>query len=199
MSSFLINNHFLLGSPHYGTIPFVQFNGNFIEGSENIMKSLDHLGMKLERNSNENQIIGIVNEILIPILMEDRTIKINGKCGLDFLNSDNGIRKQLIKNLPEFMGSKYIQIAIENFGYILAINSNFWQEYFQLNLSDALTDTDEKKIILFMKKYIKPVMGSFDMGDWQRLNNWLKEFIDEILQKYFNGDEEGSMFTKVNV
>uniref|UniRef100_A0A915MYL6 Uncharacterized protein n=1 Tax=Meloidogyne javanica TaxID=6303 RepID=A0A915MYL6_MELJA len=95
------------------------------------------------------------------------------------------------------MGSKYIQIAIENFGYILAINSNFWQEYFQLNLSDALTDTDEKKIILFMKKYIKPVMGSFDMGDWQRLNNWLKEFIDEMIQNYFNGDGEGSMFTKI--
>ncbi|CAK5090408.1 unnamed protein product [Meloidogyne enterolobii] len=65
---FRINNHFMLGSPHYGTIPFVQFNGNFIEGSENIMKSLDHLGMKLERNSNENQIIGIVDEILIPLV-----------------------------------------------------------------------------------------------------------------------------------
>ncbi|CAK5090973.1 unnamed protein product [Meloidogyne enterolobii] len=131
--------------------------------------------------------------------MEDRTMKINGKCGLDFLSSDNGIRKQLIEHLPEFMESKYIQIAIENFGYILAINSNFWQEYFQLNLSDALTDNDEKKIILFMKKYIKPVMGNFDMGDWQRLNNWLKEYIDEMLQKYFNGDGEGSMYTKVIV
>uniref|UniRef100_A0A915MZ83 Uncharacterized protein n=1 Tax=Meloidogyne javanica TaxID=6303 RepID=A0A915MZ83_MELJA len=40
-------------------------------------------------------------------------------------------------------------------------------------------------------------MGSFYMGDWQRLNNWLKEYIDEMLQKYFNGDGEGSMFTKI--
>nr|CAD2163893.1 unnamed protein product [Meloidogyne enterolobii] len=63
-----INNHFLLGSPKFGTVPFVQFNGIYIEGSENIMNNLNHLGQKLGKNEKEIEINQIIEEILIPFV-----------------------------------------------------------------------------------------------------------------------------------
>ncbi|KAL7075351.1 hypothetical protein ACQ4LE_005283 [Meloidogyne hapla] len=134
--------------------------------------------------------------------MEDRTMKINGKSGLDFLITDNGIRHQMISHMPEFMESKQLTISIENYRYIIIIDTKFWQGYFQLNLGDALTDNDEKEIIGFMKKYIVPFLNSrsypLGMDDWQRLNIWLKGYVDELLEKYFTGDVKDSMHTKVN-
>nr|CAD2181392.1 unnamed protein product [Meloidogyne enterolobii] len=66
-----INNHFLLGSPKFGTVPFVQFNGIYIEGSENIMNNLNHLGQKLAKNEKEIEINQIIEEILIPFYFNE--------------------------------------------------------------------------------------------------------------------------------
>jgi len=61
-----INNQFKLGSPQNGQVPFIQFNGDFIEGMENIINKLKHLGKPLAENKNEKKVEEIVDNILFP-------------------------------------------------------------------------------------------------------------------------------------
>ncbi|KAF7636281.1 hypothetical protein Mgra_00004267, partial [Meloidogyne graminicola] len=195
-----INNHFLIGSPNYGTIPFVQFNGIYIEGTNNIINSLKHLGKKIKRNTNEIEIIGIIEEIIIPILMYDRSVNINGNNnGLEFLISDKGIREQMISYLPQFLEEKRLKIVQDNYHYILIIGKNFWLNFFKLNNGDAINENEEKEIFNFMQNYVLNFndKNSFDFGDWQRLNKFIENFINEILNEYFTSDGKESMNYKI--
>ncbi|KAF7626120.1 hypothetical protein Mgra_00009697, partial [Meloidogyne graminicola] len=199
-----INNYFLLGSPNYGTIPFVQFNGIYIEGTDNIINSLKHLGNnKIQVNKNEIEIIEIIEQILIPILMYDRTTKINGKTGLDFLITDKGIREQLIIYLPQFHQEKQLKIEQDNYHYILIIGKNFWLEYFKLNINDAITKEEEEEIISFMKKFVitpfynKKELNYLNLDDWERLNKWINELINKLLYEHFIGEGKESWNYKI--
>uniref|UniRef100_A0A1I8B5S4 Uncharacterized protein n=1 Tax=Meloidogyne hapla TaxID=6305 RepID=A0A1I8B5S4_MELHA len=165
------------------------------------MNDLNHLGQKLENDEKEIEIFGIIEEILIPILLHDRSMKIKGKSGLEFLISDNAIREQLISYLPQFWEDKQITISTENYRYIIIIGRKFWVDYFQLNFGDIINDEDENKINIFMKKYIIPFINSrshsLGLDDWQRLNKWINEYINEILHNQFIGDG-GELDLKVN-
>nr|CAD2181390.1 unnamed protein product [Meloidogyne enterolobii] len=165
------------------------------------MNNLNHLGQKLGKNEKEIEINEIIEEILIPTLMNDRLTKIKGKSGLEFLISDKGIREQLISFLPQFWDDKQITIFTENYRYIIIIGRNFWLDYFKLNIGDRISEEDEREIKIFIKKYITPFLDSrshsLGLDDWQRLNKWINEYIDEILNNYFIGDEEKSLKYKV--
>uniref|UniRef100_A0A1I8BS59 GST C-terminal domain-containing protein n=1 Tax=Meloidogyne hapla TaxID=6305 RepID=A0A1I8BS59_MELHA len=151
------------------------------------------------------EIIGILEEIFIPILIHDRSLKIKGKSGLDFLISDKAIREQMIIYLQQFRDDKQkniqLTISIENHRYIMINDKKMWTDFFKLKHGDIITEEDEKEIIKFMKKYFTPFESSrshsLGLDDWQRLNKWMNEQINEILEEHFTGDGEKSMKTKL--
>nr|CAD2141523.1 unnamed protein product [Meloidogyne enterolobii] len=69
---------------------------------ENIINKLKHLGKPLTENENEKKVEEIVDNILFPILIKDRTTRdLKGKGGFDFLSKDKAIHQQLLPRLGE--------------------------------------------------------------------------------------------------
>uniref|UniRef100_A0A1I8BMR3 GST C-terminal domain-containing protein n=1 Tax=Meloidogyne hapla TaxID=6305 RepID=A0A1I8BMR3_MELHA len=188
-----INNQFKLGSPKNAQVPFIQFNGEFIEGVENIINKLNYLGKYLKENEGEKEIINIVHNILFTILMKDRTKRdINGNGGFDFLIKDLAIHRQLLPKMEEFY-DQYINLIInEEKVYIFKFNEEFWNELFYLEKGIELNEFDEENIYKFLNKYIKVEGYSKTLGleDWGIFIEKKNEWIEFVLKKYFTEGEQ---------
>uniref|UniRef100_A0A915N5V6 Uncharacterized protein n=1 Tax=Meloidogyne javanica TaxID=6303 RepID=A0A915N5V6_MELJA len=162
-----ISNQFLLGSPNSGIAPFVQFNGKYYEGFDNIKEAVKHLGKKkLLENDREAEIISISENYLLKILTKDKTTrhrKIGGKKsgGLDYLIKDNGVRAQFFQSHPQLFEWRWQEIVLNNDKKIkFEMGFEFWNEFFAIERGIENLEIDEKEILTFLEKHLAIILGS---------------------------------------
>nr|CAD2201068.1 unnamed protein product [Meloidogyne enterolobii] len=159
---------------------------------ENIINKLKHLGKPLAENKNEKKVEEIVDNILFPILIKDRTTRdLKGNGGFDFLAKDKAIHQQLLPKLEELYKKPQIIEINHNEAFLVKIDEQFWNELFCLEKGIEKHEKDDKDIKLFFDKYIdKLVEGGnkkqiFDLSYWGVFINKKDEWIENIVKKYF--------------
>uniref|UniRef100_A0A914L381 Uncharacterized protein n=1 Tax=Meloidogyne incognita TaxID=6306 RepID=A0A914L381_MELIC len=174
-----ISNQFLLGSPDSGIAPFVQFNGKYYEGFDNIKEAVEHLGKKkLQENDREAEIILILENYLLKILTKDKTTrhrKIGGKKsgGLDYLIKDNGVRAQFFQSHPQLFEWRWQEIVLNNDKKIkFEMGFEFWNEFFAIERGIENQEIDEKEILNFMEKHLVIILGSDMSSDGVGSSNY---------------------------
>uniref|UniRef100_A0A915P887 GST C-terminal domain-containing protein n=1 Tax=Meloidogyne floridensis TaxID=298350 RepID=A0A915P887_9BILA len=174
-----ISNQFLLGSPDSGIAPFVQFNGKYYEGFDNIKEAVEHLGKKkLQENDREAEIILISENYLLKILTKDKTTrhrKIGGKKsgGLDYLIKDNGVRAQFFQSHPQLFEWRWQEIVLNNDKKIkFEMGFEFWNEFFAIERGIENQEIDEKEILNFMEKHLVIILGSDVSSDGVGSSNY---------------------------
>nr|CAD2201065.1 unnamed protein product [Meloidogyne enterolobii] len=122
---------------------------------ENIINKLKHLGKPLAENKNEKKVEEIVDNILFPILIKDRTTRdLKGNGGFDFLAKDKAIHQQLLPKLEELYKKPQIIEINQNEAFLVKIDEQFWNELFCLEKGVEKHEKDDKDIKLFFDKYI---------------------------------------------
>uniref|UniRef100_A0A914LR28 Uncharacterized protein n=1 Tax=Meloidogyne incognita TaxID=6306 RepID=A0A914LR28_MELIC len=174
-----ISNQFLLGSPNSGIAPFVQFNGKYYEGFDNIKEAVKHLGKKkLLENDREAEIISISENYLLKILTKDKTTrhrKIGGKKsgGLDYLIKDNGVRAQFFQSHPQLFEWRWQEIVLNNDKKIkFEMGFEFWNEFFAIERGIENLEIDEKEILTFLEKHLAIILGSDVSSDGVGSSNY---------------------------
>uniref|UniRef100_A0A915N416 Uncharacterized protein n=1 Tax=Meloidogyne javanica TaxID=6303 RepID=A0A915N416_MELJA len=174
-----ISNQFLLGSPNSGIAPFVQFNGKYYEGFDNIKEAVKRLGKKkLQENDREAEIILISENYLLKILTKDKTTrhrKIGGKKsgGLDYLIKDNGVRAQFFQSHPQLFEWRWQEIVLNNDKKIkFEMGFEFWNEFFAIERGIENQEIDEKEILNFMEKHLVIILGSDVSSDGVGSSNY---------------------------
>ncbi|KAF7626955.1 hypothetical protein Mgra_00009654, partial [Meloidogyne graminicola] len=166
----VISNQYFLGSPK-GTVPFIQYNGGYISGAENIIK---HLFTCKSKDSAEIKILMEIIKGLHLLLLNDRiTRDEEGNGGLDWMKEDESVYRYLTANDP----TNFVEIRILNNEYIFVNKKENWDEYF-----NSINDINKRNIFLKNK-----VGGKEDknLKEFQQgMNEFIKKNIEENVKKF---------------
>uniref|UniRef100_A0A183BY66 Peptidase_M13_N domain-containing protein n=1 Tax=Globodera pallida TaxID=36090 RepID=A0A183BY66_GLOPA len=160
-----ISNEVFMGSHSKGTAPFAYFNGKYIDGSVEIIKTVGQHFNKYQKAEGEDELMQNILE-MFNILMVDRA------AGLEWMVKDEGLIETMVPQLVN--GRPNVQLQDGN--YSIDVNAEFWKQYFDAFNAEAKTAGPE-----FVKTFLKKTNETnqktepkSDEQRWDDFNTWLR-------------------------
>ncbi|KAI3418061.1 hypothetical protein GPALN_010650 [Globodera pallida] len=159
-----ISNEVFLGSHSKGTAPFAYFNGKYIDGSVEIIKTVGQHFNKYQKAEGEDELMQNILE-MFNILMVDRA------AGLEWMVKDEGLIETMV---PQLFNGRQINVQHQDGNYSINVNAEFWKQYFDAFNAEAKTAGAE-----FVKTFLKKTnetnqKNGTDEQRWDDFNTWLR-------------------------
>ncbi|KAL3112392.1 hypothetical protein niasHT_016942 [Heterodera trifolii] len=183
-----ISNKVSLGSHSKGTAPFAYFNGQYIDGSKEIIKTVGQHFQKYQPIEGEEELMGTILD-MFNILMVDR------EAGLEWMTEDEALVEVLV---PLSFADRPLTVQLGDDGnFNVSVNQQFWEQYF-----DAFNAKGQTEKVAFVKAFLKPLNGTdqkekngstltdgklwVDFSAWLR-QNVIKRTLETVLTVKVNG------------
>uniref|UniRef100_A0A914H6S1 Uncharacterized protein n=1 Tax=Globodera rostochiensis TaxID=31243 RepID=A0A914H6S1_GLORO len=163
-----ISNQVFLGSHSKGTAPFAYFNGKYIDGSVEIIKTVGEYFYKYQKAEGEDELMQKILE-MFNILMVDRA------AGLEWMVKDEGLVEIIV---PQLVDGRQINVQLQDGNYSIDVNAKFWKQYFDAFNAKAISARVEF-VNNFLKKTNETNQKKFvgttsDEQRWDDFNTWLR-------------------------
>uniref|UniRef100_A0A183BZK3 Uncharacterized protein n=1 Tax=Globodera pallida TaxID=36090 RepID=A0A183BZK3_GLOPA len=159
-----ISNQLFLGSHSLGTAPFAYFNGEYIDGSVEIIKTVGQHFNKYQKAEGEDELMQKILE-MFNILMVDRV------ASLEWMVKDEALVEIIV---PQLINGQQINVQLEDGNYSIDVNAEFWKQYF-----DAFNAMAKSAKVEFVKNFLKKTnetnqKNGTDEQRWDDFNTWLR-------------------------
>ncbi|KAL3085987.1 hypothetical protein niasHS_009029 [Heterodera schachtii] len=141
-----ISNHLFLGSHSKGTAPYAYFNGQYIDGSKEIIKTVGQHFKQYQPIEGEEELMGTLLD-MFNILMVDR------EADLEWMTKDEALVEVIV---PQMFTNRQLTVQLGDDGnFNVSVNQQFWEQYF-----DAYNAKGQTEKVEFVKAFLKPLNGT---------------------------------------